>query len=185
MTFSEIVKLQTSRRFVSSSSCGAPFEKFVTSGIGQRGGGGNMRAAEHFLTNILTVWTHNQWSLVFIDFCGFKHLFLNKNSWKQQNGHLTTKVLTWITRGYLDTTPLQVHGTIWTTMLRWWRCWPHQYWAWDLSPWDLETLRPWDPEILRPWDSETLRPWDLEILRPWDLETLRPCRSTPWPSENL
>ena len=108
MTFSVIVKLQTSRRFVSSSSCGAPFEKFVTSGIGQRGGGGNMRAAEHFLTNILTVWTHNQWSLVFIDFCGFKHLFLNKNSWKQQNGHLTTKVLTWITRGYLDIRRLQV-----------------------------------------------------------------------------
>ena len=108
MTFSVILKLQTSRRFVSSSSCGAPFEKFVTSGIGQRGGGGNMRAAEHFLTNILTVWTHNQWSLVFIDFCGFKHLFLNKNSWKQQNGHLTTKVLTWITRGYLDIRRLQV-----------------------------------------------------------------------------
>ena len=128
MAFSVI---QTSRRFVSSSSCGAPFGKFVTSGIGQRGGGGNMRAAEHFLTNILTVWTHNQWSLVFIDFCGFKHLFLNKNSWKQQNGHLTMSELTWITRGYLDTIPLQVHGTIWTTMVRWW---PHQYWAWDLGP---------------------------------------------------
>ena len=123
MAFSVMVKLQTSRRFVSSSSFGAPFEKFVTSGIGQRGGGGNMRAAEHFLTNILTVWTHNQWSLVFIDFCGFKHLFLNKNSWKQQNGHLTTKVLTWITRGYLDIRRLQVFTKSMEQYGSQWQCW--------------------------------------------------------------